>query len=69
MSITATVYYTILAFLFFLGGETTDVLGQTVILDTMEALRGRRWAKLKQKLPEERSRFSLQRIPQKFLLT
>ena len=68
MNITATAYYTIFVFLF-LGGETTDVLGQTVILDTMEALRGRRWAKLKQKLPEERSRFSLQRIPQKFLLT
>ena len=68
MSFKATVYYTIFAFLL-LGGETTDVLGQTVILDTMEALRGRRWAKLKQKLPEERSRFSLQRIPQKFLLT
>jgi len=51
------------------GGETTDALGQTVIFDTMEMLKGRRWARLKQRLPEERSRFSIQRIPQKFLLT
>ena len=52
-----------------LGGETTDALGQTVIYDTMEMLKGRRWARLRQRLPEERSRFSIQRIPQKFLLT
>ena len=53
----------------FLGGETTDALGQTVIYDSMEMLKGRRWARLRQRLPEERSRFSIQRIPQKFLLT
>ena len=56
-------------FHFSLGGETTDALGQTVIFDSMEMLKGRRWARLRQRLPEERSRFSVQRIPQKFLLT
>jgi len=48
------------------GGETRDRRGQTVILDGMEVLQGRRWKRLRQKLPEARSRFSLQRIPRQY---
>jgi len=48
------------------GGETTDNRGQTVIMDDMEMLQGRRWRSLQQKMPEARSRFSLQRIPTRF---
>ena len=35
----------------------SDALGQTVSLDTVETLRGKRWATLKQRLPEEKSIF------------
>jgi len=49
------------------GGETTDALGRTVILDSMETLVGKRWVPLRQKLPERRSRFSLLRIPRSYV--
>lgn len=49
------------------GGESTDALGRTVILDSMETLAGKRWIPLRQKLPERRSRFSLIRIPRNFV--
>ena len=49
------------------GGETTDPIGRTVILDSMETLMGKRWVPLRQKLPERRSRFSLVRIPRNFV--
>ena len=49
------------------GGETTDALGRTVILDSMETLMGKRWVPLRQRLPERRSRFSLLRIPRSYV--
>ena len=50
------------------GGEATDSLGRTVILDSMETLLGQRWVPLRQRLPERRSRFSLLRIPRTFVV-
>ena len=49
------------------GGETTDQLGRTIILDSMETLVKKRWVPLRQKLPERRSRFSLIRIPRTYV--
>ena len=49
------------------GGETTDQIDRTVILDSMETLVGKRWVPLRQKLPERRSRFSLLRIPRNYV--
>ena len=49
------------------GGETTDAIDRTVILDSMETLVGKRWVPLRQKLPERRSRFSLLRIPRNYV--
>ncbi len=48
------------------GGETTDPLGRTVILDSMETLRKRSWRPVKQRMPEPRSRFASVRIPRAF---
>ena len=49
------------------GGETTDELGRTLILDSMETLISNRWVPLRQKLPERRSRFALIRIPRSYV--
>ena len=49
------------------GGETTDQLGRTIILDSLETLVKKRWVPLRQKLPERRSRFSLIRIPRTYV--
>jgi hypothetical protein len=49
-----------------IGGETTDSLGRTVILDDMETLRKRSWRPVAQKLSEPRSRFAVVQIPRSF---
>jgi hypothetical protein len=48
------------------GGESTDPLGRTVILDNMETLRKKNWRPVKQRLSEPRSRFAVIRIPRTF---
>ena len=48
------------------GGENTDRLGRTLILDNMETLRRRTWRPVKQRLAEPRSRFATLRIPRGF---
>ena len=48
------------------GGEATDRLGRTVVLDDMETLRRRTWRPVKQRLDQPRSRFATLRIPRAF---
>ena len=48
------------------GGETTDRLGRTLIMDNMETLRKRTWRPVRQRLAEPRSRFATLRIPRGF---
>lgn len=54
------------AFEAILGGETTDPLGRTVIMDNMETLRKKTWRPVKQRMAEPRSRFASLRIPRTF---